>query len=201
MQFPVFQAGGDPTHTFKGVSVIGLFRPVPKVTGRFYALSNCGTTNGAIAAIDTLYFWPFFMPEPFTFTAGKVSVVTGGAASSIKGGIWANSQISNLPVGAPLVADNTGVATTASATNVTLALAGTLQSGFYWVGIKGTGTLPTVAGLSTGDWTQFMMGGVSMGTQGFSLADTYSNNLPTLAEGQAFTNSGAVMPKLSLVSA
>jgi hypothetical protein len=74
--------------------------------------------------------------------------MTGGAGSAIKVGIRANDTTNgangNKPSGAPLIADNTGVATTANNTTLTLCTGGTLGPGVYWMGVKATGTLPTM---------------------------------------------------------
>ena len=123
-----------------------------------------------------------------TFTNGAIRVATGGAGSSVKVGIWANSTVSGRPVGAPVIADNTGAATTGTGQIAVTLAATTLQPGWYWIGSKFTGTLPsTVSGSGVLGWG-FHQGGNVSATQ-ISFADTYSNNMPTLAEGASFTAS------------
>lgn len=201
-QVPLFQAGGDPNHQLKGISVIGLFRPVPKVTGKVYPINVGRLTSAAIPAVDTIYFAPFFMPDTFTMTAAKLRVGTGGAGSSIKGGIWANSPISNRPLGAPLIVDNTGVATTGTGVTVSLALAGTLNPGFYWFGVKTTGTPPALQALDTSTLVANMMGLSDPVNITISFADAYANALPTIAEGASFSETASnVIYQCSPVSA
>jgi hypothetical protein len=135
-----------------------------------------------------------------------VRVITGGAGSAIKVGIWANDTSlganGNKPSGACLIADNTGVATTANNTTVIPAFGGTLMPGFYWMGIKATGTLPTVYCVNESEfgWLMGGDGGLSALTNiGYSIADTYSNNMPTLAAGAAFTDvTTAIIPAVAL---
>jgi hypothetical protein len=87
--------------------------------------------------------------------------------------------------------DNTGVATTSSGVDVTLAATGTLSPGIYWAGSKFTGTLPQTNSIAANNtWLTFIAGGATAGNtlqNAYSFADTYSNNMPTFAEGASFT--------------
>ncbi len=164
------------------------------LAGRGYLMMEGQPSNAAIAAVDTLYFYPFRVFSTLAFVSARYRVATGGAGSSIKAGIWANSIVSQKPLGAPLFADNTGVATATSTTTVTLVMSGTLAPGIYWVGVKATGTLPTMrAQADTNNFVSFLCGAPNGGadaphvTTGFSIADAYANNLPTIAEGATFT--------------
>lgn len=169
------------------------------VSGRWYAMSDNSTTNATVSAADTLYFFPFQIEQPITFTSVLMRVATGGAGSSAKGGIWASSAISQRPLGVPLYADNTGVATTTSTTNVTVAIAGTLNPGFYWYGSKYTGTLPAMQAVGASGappvahwrWMGVPAASATFPSLvfGISIADTYSNNITAtnLAEGASFT--------------
>lgn len=153
--------------------------------GKTYVMYDSTTSSTAIQAIDTIYFYPFRVYAPLRVTAGAVRVDTGGAGSSVKGAVWANSPLSHRPVGIPLLVDNTGVATTGSGL-AALAMTGLLMPGVYWFGIKSTGTLPTMRS------TQAVIGLApnTASTPAFislSFADTYSNSMPTLAEGASFT--------------
>lgn len=182
------------------------FNPHPGyIAGRSYALFEGYGVGLALAAVDMIYFFPFRIYRTLNFSGGNAYVVTGGAGSAIKAAIWANSPVSNRPLGAPLYKDDTGIATTASSTAVALAFgAGALAPGYYWAGVKGTGTLPVM--VSTGSFTQISnyLAGVAGGSPGHTMlrfADAYANAMPSFAEGATFVLSGAFCPLLNLTSA
>ena len=182
------------------------FNPHPGyIAGRNYGLLPISGQPVAFNAIDVIYFQIVVLTRPLKFSGGTLYVVTGGVGSSVKAAIWANSPVSHRPLGAPLFADNTGVATTSSSAAVALALgSGTLPEGFYWIGSKTTGTPPTVVASAAYDQRLAFLAGIASGspaTHTFRLADTYSSNMPTIAEGAAFTNHGAGVPIFSLTSA
>lgn len=174
------------------------------LAGRTYSTFPVTITQGtAPAAIDTIYLYPFWIYSTVTLTGGFIRVVTGGAASSVKSAIYANSPVSNRPLGAPLMVDNTGQATTGNNTSVTLPFTGTLTPGLYWFGSKYTGTLPTVYSISTQTgWFLYYAGaaGTQATTDGLAFADTYSNNMPTFAEAASFSLSGNIIPLLYLLT-
>lgn len=163
------------------------------VAGRYYLGDGGGvTTTVVVGAIDTLYFNLLRVMAPITLTGLVCRTGTGGAASSIKMGIWGNSPVSQRPLGAPIAADNTGQATTGSSTNVEAAISCLLSPGWWWVGSKFTGTLPTMVAFSGTSLNHVMRHGASNASllipaSGITFADTYSNNMPTLAEGASFT--------------
>ncbi len=149
-----------------------------------------GTASSAVSAVDIIYFVPFMLPRPISFSAGTIRVITGGAGSSVKAGIWANSPVSDYPLGAPLYVDNTGVATTGNNTSPAIALGtGSLAANtLYWWGAKFTGTLPSI--LSTGSNVSTycrLRGGVTANQTASGFADAYANDMPTMAEGASFT--------------
>lgn len=161
------------------------------------------TSSTAIAAIDTIYFYPYLCPVTTTFINGRIYVVTGGAGSSLKAGIWANSTVSNRPLGAPLYKDDTGVASTSSSTDAVIALgSGTLTIGvLYWIGVKTTGTPPTVYGNpTTSQLLNTLAGGTASWHSSLAYADTYSNAMPTIAESAVFTLGSSVCPHLTLIA-
>lgn len=165
---------------------------LPPLPGRYFPMwegGNAATT--AFAAVNIIYFYPFFLPFPFLVTTLAIRVITLGAGSSVKFAIWADSPVSHKPLGAPMITDNTGQDTSTTGekeTNVTDTL---LPAGWYWGGSKCTGTPPICQGpaANTPGWAYWLpCDTVSVHfTAGISLADTYSNNMPTIAEGQAFT--------------
>lgn len=172
-----------------------------------YPLFRGLTTNAAVAAINTIYFVPFVLARPLNFDRGYVYVTAGGAGSAVKTGIYADSPLTNRPVGAPLFADNTGAATTGTG-KVTLALgSGRLEPGvIYWFGTKYTGTLPTITQTSGSDLEPQWLAGLP-DTQADlritlqSVADTYTNNMPTILEGAAFSVNNASSPLIWLRAA
>lgn len=175
------------------------------IAGRSYALAVSGNSNNSVSAVDQVYLYPFYIDKPFSFSGGTIYVATAGTGSSVKAAIYANSPTSMRPLGAPLFVDNTGVATTSSSTAAALALGtGTLQPGWYWLATKHTGTLPVVQAAAA--YNQFFNKyfGAASGSGavvGLRTADSYSNNMPTYAEGASFTNQTAAVPVFSLTAA
>jgi hypothetical protein len=168
--------------------------PGYSTSSKIFSTTKHVAVSGAIAAADTLYLYPFFVPSTFMFTGGRVRTITGGASSAVKTAIYATDTTSaaagNKPAGAPLVVDNTGAATTANNTTVTLGLGGTIGPGFYWVGIKATGTLPTMYCVQNSElgWLMGLDATLDVLTAiGLSMASTYSNDMPTISSGQSFT--------------
>ena len=166
------------------------------VSDRTYSTFDGAIANLAVGAADLIYFYPFRIPRRVTIIGGNAYVVTGGAGSAMKAALYANSPISSRPVGAPLVRDNTGVATATSATRVSLAFGVyTLRPGFYWAGAKWQATLPTMQTIGTA-WQglNYYMGAPTangLNIAMYTFADAYANAMPVLAEGAAFAASGA----------
>ena len=160
------------------------------VSGKFYSTwdGNVGAT-GAPAAVDTIYLYPFFVAEDVQISSLFIRVVTAGAGSSAKAGIWANRN--GRPVGTPIVVDNTGVATSTTGVKVFSITATTLRKGWHWVGVKFTGTLPVCTNIvgtsvlmssrigATTDANSVSNGATNQ-ISGQSFADAYANNMPDL---------------------
>jgi hypothetical protein len=163
-------------------------------TGSFYSTWIGGADVGAaVAAVDVIYFYPFPIFFPVTVVTLHMRVTTGGTGSSAKCAIWANSAVSNRPLGAPLIVDNTGQATTSTNSNTSADVTDTvLTPGWYWAGSKHTGTLPSMAMVPANNQTlPFFTGVNSSGApviSAISFADAYANDMPTLTEGASFTN-------------
>lgn len=160
---------------------------------RWYNTHLGQRTATAIGAIDTIYFYPFFLPTTVAFAAIGIRSTSGGAGSSCKAGIWANNPTIMRPSGAPSIVDNTGIATTGTGELPFAANVATLGPGWYWAGSKFTGTLPTIVTIGTADlmlgWAMGFAAQASLTTGVIIISDTYSNSMPTLATNQAYTES------------
>lgn len=159
------------------------------------------TGASAVPAVDKVYLYPFVLFESVLVKQLGGRVVTGGAASSAKQGIWANSLVSNRPLGAPLIAANTGQATTGSGTNISEDTTDAyLGPGWYWAGSKYTGTLPAMQSIAVaaGQFRYFMGSANGPLDTGLSYDDAYANDMPTIAEGATFaTVAASGVPLLS----
>ncbi len=177
------------------------------IASRTYAtVPGMTPTAAAVPAVDVVYLYPFQILSRVTVASLRIRLTAGGAGSSAKGAIWANSFVSMRPLGAPLLVDNTGVATTSSNADASLAASGTLNSGVYWAGTKFTGTLPSTLSIAANNtWVQFMVGAATAGgaaQNAYSFADAYANAMPTFTEGASFTmlNGASGCPLIYLVT-
>lgn len=170
------------------------------LTGKSYTMIEGGSlTSTAVAAVDTIYFYPFRVRAPLVFTSAAIRSSAGGAGSSVKSGIWLNSAVSARPVGLPLYSDNSGPATTGTG-QIAIPMAGSLDPGWYWFGSKFTGTLPSIQS------TNFPMGAFIPNSNlvsaiGLSLPDSYANDIAafTIAEGSgSVAGPGTALPALQL---
>jgi hypothetical protein len=168
------------------------------ISGRFYPTLACSMSSGAVPAIDLVYLYLFRIHSSVTVATLVARVVTSGAGSSMKAGIWANNAATQRPTGTALIAFNTGVATTSSSTTVSMDTADTvLAAGWYWAGSKFTGTLPVMAGMTNGqgDLVQFIgattSNGATLGSNmpvALSAPDAYANDIAALSlTGATFT--------------
>lgn len=176
----------------------GRLRHPGYVTGQFYSTWFGPNTTSALAAADVLYLYPFPIFAPVTLTTLFIRVSSGGAGSAVKMGIWGDSPISHRPLGAPLIADNTGAATTGTGTITADITDTTLPEGWYWAGLKATGTMPTAWSLpGNNPFFPFWAGSdsnVALVHSGLSIAATYSSDLPTLAESESFAMATQPIP-------
>ena len=163
------------------------------VVGNYYSTWEDHPANAAIPAADVLYFYPWRLDHRITIKSFHLRTGTGGAASAVKSGLWADSPVSHRPLGAPLIADNTGVATTGNNTTTSADITDTaVGPGWYWFGSKATGTLPTTFSVPVNhNYMGFYFGTDStpgpLVVNNYSIADTYADALPTIAEGASFT--------------
>lgn len=169
--------------------------------GRVYG-TTLGTANTsvAIALVDTIYLYPFRIFYPVLVKTLIARVVTGGANSEIKCGVYENSGAVNQPVGAPVIAANTGYATATNNTYVTMDVTDTVLSpGWYWMGTKAKATLPTLVSVATNSQALSMMGSTQGSTtiqNAWSFADAYAGNMRTFSAGDVLTVVGAGGPPI-----
>lgn len=161
------------------------------IAGQYYATYPGSLVQTTPGAVDTVFFYPVIFPHQITFTAARARIQTGGAGSSMKTGIWENYAPTMRPVGAPVAVDNTGIATTSSTTDSAITMSGTLQAGqLYWIGTKFTGTLPGMWCVPNSNAFIAWLTGLGTGalnSASYSIASTYSNNMPTLATNASLT--------------
>lgn len=195
-RFAVWQAGdsiperGTTTLLHDNLAVwLGALNHPGYRANTFYATAPVDREIGtAVPAADQLYLYPFRLLRRANINALGVRLIAGGAGSAVKLGLWDSSG--GRPSGAPILADNTGGATTAAAVGevsrpVTLTL---VEAGLYWIGQLYTGTMPTLLSvLNTSLTMDPLIGRASLnnnlGVCALSLAETYAGNLPTIASG------------------
>jgi hypothetical protein len=170
---------------------IGMSMP-GRISSKFYpttdAIHNTGT---AVPAVDTLYVYPFLVTEKITVSSLVARIVTAGTSSHMKAAVWISK--SGRPFGAPLLVDNTGVATTSSNAAASCTVSGTLSPGWHWIGTKHDGTLPQPVSISSTDYTlERLIGRTSVGGNtalvALSMAATYANDMPTMTGSESWTD-------------
>lgn len=178
------------------------------VSGRFYPTLPVSMSSAAVPAVDLVYLYLFFLPVSVTLATLAARVVTAGAASSVKAAVWANNAATQRPTGLPLIAYNTGIATTSSSTTLSMDVTDTaLASGWYWAGTKHTGTLPQMAGMTNGQGDLVRQFGATTATGatigssmpvGLSTPDAYANDISALnLTAATFTEvAGTTIPHL-----
>lgn len=141
----------------------------------------------AVPAVDTLYLVPAFVQEDQFIDRIGLRVVTSGAGSSFKVGVWRSA--SRQPTGLPVASANTGVDTSGTGVlDATLAAPVKLKRGWYWIGFVFTGTLPaTKAVAATNAYFGGALGASSSGTAlpggltaefaGYSAAQPFASNI------------------------
>lgn len=177
----------------------------PYIASRYYVVeAGFVSATAAISNKDVIYFVPFQVsPTSLVVVSAVVRLVTGQPGGALKAGVWANSPVTNVPLGAPLMADNTGADCSGAAGDVTIAMSGTLSPGFYWCGVKATAdsTLPSFTCWSGRTTTSAMMGiSGSNPINAFmkTSSSTYSNDMPTFAEGASFNEVSPSIPVVAL---
>lgn len=172
---------------------IRISRDGPKMlTSTYYpTFTGIHNTGTAVVAVDILYVYPFIVGQKITVTSLNSRCVTGGAGSETKMGVWADKN--GRPFGAPVVAGNTGAATTANNSTATCTATGVLYPGTYWVGAKFTGTLPSMLSISSTDYSiENMVGRATINGNtaltALSIAATYASDLPTFDGTEVWTD-------------
>lgn len=167
----------------------------PYIDGLCYSTwDSVISVSGAIAAVDTLYLYPFFIEEDIGIDQLYFRVNTAGAGSSVKGGIY--RDLSGRPEGDPIVVDNTGVSSASTGLKTLSISTAYVTRGWYWAATKSTGTLPRCVSIAgTTLWASSRIGSTSADVlvngatnqiSGLSIVDAYASNLPNLT-GAVFT--------------
>lgn len=116
------------------------------ITGRYYPIFGGNTSTNNIAA-NIIYMMPFIPEFDISVQDMAVWLVVGTGATGAKGAIYANKYSGTgkaRAFGAPLSADNTGQATTATGAKVTFPVTAALKKGIaYWCGMKVDSGTPT----------------------------------------------------------
>lgn len=173
------------------------------VDGRYYPCCECLGAAAAVAAVDTIYLYPFMLREAIKIQRLGVRVGTGGAGSAVKSGIWRSSPTGSgaqvgRPYGAPVIVDNTGQSTATTSTDAFFVVSPSywLPPGVYWAGSKYSATLPSVACVAlqaNGNRIADYIGAAAASTistgnlRALSFGpDAFANNMPTFASNASF---------------
>jgi hypothetical protein len=170
------------------------------VPGLYYMGYPTPTTSGsALPAIDTLYFCPVLILTPLSFDRIGVRVQTGAASALLKHGLWASDPTTKLPIGAPIVADDTGLDCSTSTSSPEVALSAQLAPGLYWWGSKSGHAPALVAVTNLQSLVGWAVGRSVIGANatGRSMAHAMATALPTLTGGETISDvvvSGIPLP-------
>lgn len=172
------------------------------VAGLAYSTLVARATAAAVAAVDTIYVYPFRVFFPIVVKNLYTRTTVLGAASSIKMAIWADHPTLHRPNGAPIVGDDTGQTTQTNNSTQTFDCTDTVFApGWYWAGSKLTGTLPTMYVIDPSmTFLGYFMGQTSNLTSRalLSIAHAYATALPTFNGADAWTESAANCPVIGL---
>lgn len=170
-----------------------VYRPgLPYRAGLWYGRRGAHTSGNIVPATNTLYLRRVEVRERVTIAALGFRVVTAGVSSAVKMAAY-RAGANGMPIGAPIVADNTGVATVTAGAHVSTALTGIIDPPYVWLADVHTGpTLPIPIGLGTTDYNEeSQLGRSNMGSNtalvGYSIAHTYANPLPTFLGSESWT--------------
>lgn len=178
--------------------------PQKYLSGRKYSTYWGAGSLIVVPAVDSILLYPFPVEAPISVSSLILRTGAGGAGSSCKSAVWAGDPDTSKPIGAPLVVDNTGQSTTASSTTIVASVTpGIIPRGVNWVGVKFTGTLPTMLSLLANSQNfAFIVGAPDSSSyllnMGQTFADAYANNMPTFTGASSFTPSSAGFPIVSL---
>lgn len=155
------------------------------LAGSYYpTVMDTLSTTGAFPGVDTLYFSPWVPLRAQAPASIGLRITAGGTGSTMKVGIWAANLATMRPTGTPLVSSNSDTATTGTG-QVQATISGwtPVPGTLYFVGIKATGTQPTVSLRGGGNTTIPSILGVAWQATAtnqinmISTSDTYSNNI------------------------
>jgi len=154
---------------------------------RFYTSPSTGTALAtATIVLNTIYATPFIVEDTVTVDTIMVRVTTGGAASTMRAGIYLDDG--NMRPGSLLV-DAGSLATTTNNQDrdFTTGLPITLHPGLYWLAtVNNAGTAPVVRGFAVGSMINVLGYDTNLGTApllGYSSAACSCSTLPSTFPG------------------
>ena len=181
---PVVMAGGvrSPGYPLDAADHPGY------LDGGVYLLPSQIATAAALAAADLVYLWMWLPDAPVTVKSLGLRVSAAGTGSEMKCAAWANNPATMRPTGLPLRANNAGAPTVTGTQTVLQSIADWRPTPGVpvWLGVKQTGTLPTVVILaaSAGEGAR-LWGGTGASSPGgtaagLSVPDAYANDIAAL---------------------
>jgi hypothetical protein len=200
------------TDATAGAAVWVPLQPAPfgYASARWYSgLTSAQGNAAAVPAVDTMYAHPMLIRERVAVsTLGIRVAATAGTGSAVKMAVYAANR-AGRPVGAPVLSNNSGAATTTINADVPLAVSGILQPGAYFGVTRHTGSpLPQcIAVAGTDHVVESLLGRAALNSSitlsGLSLASTYSAAWPTLTGAESWTevNGTVGVPLLRFLAA
>lgn len=162
----------------------------------YYSLTEPGATSASpVSAADLIFFVPFDVEETVPVSSLSLQVTTGGAASAFKIAVYASGP-TGRPTGAPVLVNNTGVATTAAGPALATVTGKLRRRAPYWYAVKFTGTLPSVVGFTQTTYGgsrrigRDVLGGTAILAR--TLAAAYADPMPTLTGSEVLAESAAL---------
>lgn len=195
-----------------GAAVWVPLQPAPfgYASARWYSgLVSQQSIVSSVPAADTMYAHPMLIRERVAVsTLGIRVAATAGTGSAVKMAVYAANR-AGRPVGAPVLSNNVGAATTTINVEVPLAVSGILQPGAYFGVTRHTGSaLPQCVSVAGVDHTiESLLGRAALNSNstlsGISLASTYADAWPTLTGAESWTevNGTAGVPLLRFLAA
>lgn len=178
------------------------FKHIGRRSGRDYSVVRTGGTTTATMTSDLIYFYPFAVDMLTTLAGIGAKIVT--ANGSIKFAIYNNSYDSStigLPIGAPVIANNTGYTPTGNNEYAFSPMTTFLYPGMYWAAAVGNGAMACIS-LATTYEIEYQMGRTNHSSNVPIIAMTasyaFADAFPTLVGTESFTDTTTGAPLIKL---